>query len=148
MDALLVAIVVWLSSNFNLPATSDLPRVQFTSASKMSSLLYTGIAEQEQAEIVSSQSQSDVMSLYSNQSKTIYLLDGWSGRTPAELSILVHEMVHHLQAVGQLKFACPQEREELAYKAQEQWLGLFGGHNLMRDFQLDPFTILVKSKCL
>ena len=80
MDALLVAIVVWLSSNFNLPATSDLPRVQFTSASKMSSLLYTGIAEQEQAEIVSSQSQSDVISLYSNQSKTIYLLDGWSGR--------------------------------------------------------------------
>jgi hypothetical protein len=48
--------------------------------------------------------------------------------------------------VGQLKFACPEEREELAYKAQESWLHLFG-HDLEHDFQMDPFTILVKSKC-
>ena len=88
----------------------------------------------------------DIISLYSNESKTIFLLDGWTGKTPAELSILVHEMVHHLQNVGQLKFACPEEREELAYKAQESWLHLFG-HDLERDFQMDPFTILVKSKC-
>ena len=54
MDALLIAIVVWLSSNFNLPATFDLPRVEFTSATKMTSLLYKGTPEQEQAEIVSS----------------------------------------------------------------------------------------------
>jgi hypothetical protein len=75
-----------------------------------------------------------------------FLLNGWEGKTPAELSILVHEMVHHLQNVGQLKFACPEEREELAYKAQESWLHLFG-HDLEHDFQMDPFTILVKSKC-
>jgi hypothetical protein len=55
-------------------------------------------------------------------------------------------MVHHLQNVGQLKFACPEEREELAYKAQESWLHLYG-HDLEHDFQMDPFTILVKSKC-
>jgi hypothetical protein len=55
-------------------------------------------------------------------------------------------MVHHLQNVGQLQFACPEEREELAYKAQDQWLGLFG-HDLMHDFDMDAFTIAVKSKC-
>jgi hypothetical protein len=70
----------------------------------------------------------------------------WTGKTPAELSILVHEMVHHLQNVGQLQFACPEEREELAYKAQDQWLGLFG-HDLLHDFDMDAFTIAVKSKC-
>jgi Domain of unknown function (DUF6647) len=84
--------------------------------------------------------------LYSNKSKTIFMRDGWTGKTPAELSILVHEMVHHLQNVGQLQFACPEEREELAYKAQDQWLGLFG-HDLMHDFDMDGFTIAVKSKC-
>jgi len=89
----------------------------------------------------------DIVSLYSNESKTIFLLDGWTGKTPAELSILVHEMVHHLQNVGQLKFACPEEREELAYKAQDSWLHLFG-RDLESEFQMDPFTILVKSKCL
>jgi len=55
-------------------------------------------------------------------------------------------MVHHLQNVGQLKFECPQAREEIAYKAQNQWLGLFG-HDLEQDFQLDGFSILVKTKC-
>jgi hypothetical protein len=66
------------------------------------------------------------------------------GKTPAELSVLVHEMVHHRQNVGQLKFACPQVREELAYKAQNGWLGLFE-HDPEHDFQLDGFSILVKT---
>ena len=45
---------------------------------------------------------------------------------PAELSILVHEMVHHFQNMLGLKYECPQAREALAYRAQDQWLGLFG----------------------
>jgi hypothetical protein len=60
--------------------------------------------------------------------------------------MLVHEMVHHLQNVGQLKFACPQEREKLAYKAQDGWLALFGS-DLMQEFQIDPFSLLVKTNC-
>jgi hypothetical protein len=144
MEMLLTAIVLWLSTNFGLPSTFDHPRVEFVSATKMTSLFYKGIGE-EQAGMVSDPS--DIVSLYNTETKTIYLADGWSGKTPAELSILVHEMVHHLQNIGQLKFACPQEREEVAYKAQDRWLGLFGT-DLMRDFQMDPFTILMKSKCL
>lgn len=146
MEALLTAIVVWLSANYALPTTTDHPRVEFASASEMTSRFYENIARREQAGMVRNQSP-DIVSLYHNKSKTIYLLRGWKGETPAELSVLVHEMVHHLQNVGQLKFACPQEREEVAYKAQERWLGLFG-HDLQQDFQMDPFSILVKSKCL
>jgi hypothetical protein len=147
MEALLTAIVLWLSTTFNLPATFENPRVEFISATKMTALYSKSIGQHEQVAMVTNQSQPDVVSLYDHHAKTIYLLDGWNGKTPAELSILVHEMVHHLQTVGGLKFACPQEREELAYKAQERWLELFK-HNLEQDFQLDPFSILVKSKCL
>jgi hypothetical protein len=75
------------------------------------------------------------------------LPDAWTGDTPADLSILVHEVVHHLQNVGKLKFECPQEREQLAYKAQERWLGLFG-RDLLHDFEIDPFTLLVSTKCM
>ena len=56
-------------------------------------------------------------------------------------------MVHHLQNVGKLKFECPQEREQLAYKAQEKWLGLFG-RDLLSDFEIDRFTLLVSTKCM
>jgi hypothetical protein len=45
-----------------------------------------------------------------------------------------------------LKHECPQEREKLAYLAQERWLGLFG-HSLESDFDLDPFSLLVKTRC-
>ena len=146
MEALLTAMVVWLSASFNLPATFDHPRIDFASATKMTSLFYESIA-QEQAGMQSNQPLSEFVSIYNRQTRTIYLLDGWTGKTPAELSVLVHEMVHHLQNVAGLTFACSQEREELAYKAQERWLGLFG-HDLAQDFQLDPFSILVKTKCL
>jgi hypothetical protein len=87
------------------------------------------------------------VAVYSDATHTIYLPEGWTGGTPAELSVLVHELVHHVQNVGGLKYACPQEREKLAYMAQERWLGLFG-HNLEADFELDAFSLLVKTRCL
>jgi uncharacterized protein DUF6647 len=117
MEALLTAIVLWLSINFPLPANLNHPGIKFVSAAEMIAQR-TGVSASEIS--------SDILALYSNESKTIYLMDGWTGKTPAELSILVHEMVHHLQNVGQLKFACSEEREELAYKAQDDWLHLFG----------------------
>jgi len=147
MEALLTAIVMWLSTNYSLQASFNHPRVEFVSATKMAILLKKDIGIQQRNDVASSISGSDIVSLYNNKTQTIYLRSGWNGKTPAELSILVHEMVHHLQNVGHLKFACPQEREELAYEAQNRWLGLFK-HDLARDFGLDSFTILVKSKCL
>jgi uncharacterized protein DUF6647 len=146
MEALLTTIVVWLSANYDLPSSFERPRVEFVSAKEMTSHFYEGIARQEQPGMVLNQSEPDVVSLYSNETKTIYLLDGWQGKTPGELSMLVHEMVHHLQNVGQVKFACPQEREKLAYKAQDGWLGLFRT-DLMQEFQIDPFSLLVKTNC-
>ncbi|WP_347404092.1 DUF6647 family protein [Mesorhizobium sp. WSM4976] len=60
--------------------------------------------------------------------------------------MLVHEMVHYLQNAGGLKFACPAEREQMAYNAQERWLQLFG-RSLEAGFVLDPFTVLVRTNC-
>ena len=65
---------------------------------------------------------------------------------PLELSVLVHEMVHHLQNFSGLRYACPQEREELAYSAQAKWLDQFG-LNLIDAFELDTLTVLVRTKC-
>jgi hypothetical protein len=144
MEALLTAIVLWLSANFPLPANQNHPEIKLVSTAEMITVLNK--SQPQRSNISASELSSDIVSLYSNEAKTIYLRDGWTGRTPAELSILVHEMVHHLQNVGQLKFACPEEREELAYKAQNGWLILFG-RDLEREFQMDGFSILVKSKC-
>ena len=63
-----------------------------------------------------------------------------SQHPPAELSVLVHEMVHHLQAASDMRFACPAEREVLAYRAQGAWLGLFG-ESLESAFGIDAATL-------
>ena len=148
MNALLTAIALWLSSNFGLPASHDHPRVEFLPATEIVALRYGSLPGRgtQPANTVGQPSPRDVVSVYDNATRTIYLHQGWVGNTPAELSVLVHEMVHHLQSIGELKFECPQEREQLAYKAQEQWLNLFG-RDLLRDFELDPFTLLVITKC-
>jgi hypothetical protein len=145
MHNLLTAIVVWLSANFGLPANLDLPRIERMSSVEMTKLVYESIAV-DQRQAMSINNLRTVQSLYSVQKKTIYLPPEWTGRTPAELSELVHEMVHHLQNLSHTAFTCPAERERLAYEAQEKWLEMFG-HSLAADFNLDKFTVLVVTTC-
>jgi len=148
VNTLLTTIVLWLSTNFGLPASNEHPRVEFRPPAEIVALRYGNVVDRgsQAANALAQPSPREVVSVYDHATKTIYLPEGWLGNTPAELSVLVHEMVHHLQNVGKLKFECPQEREQIAYKAQERWLNLFG-RDLLRDFELDPFTLLVITKC-
>ena len=149
MDALLTVIILWLSANFGLPANYEHPRVEFVPPSKIVALRYRGLSglQAPAAAGTALPGQREAVAVYDVATKTIFLRDDWSGKSPADLSVLVHEVVHHLQALGKLKFECPQEREQLAFTAQEKWLNLFGT-NLEREFEIDPFTLLVTTKCM
>jgi hypothetical protein len=102
----------------------------------------TALQEQES----SFEKRRDVVALYNDQTKTIYLSDKWTGTTPSELSVLVHEMVHHLQNEAGTTFECPAEREKLAYEAQDKWLRLFG-RNLEAEFEINGLALLVSTSC-
>jgi hypothetical protein len=146
MDALLTTIVLWLSANFDLPAIYEHPRIEFASSASMVALRDQSLSSWQMVGPSDQTEAREIVSVYDDRTKALYLPEVWNGNTPAEVSILVHEMVHHLQNVGNMKFACPQVREQIAYKAQEKWLGLFG-RDLYRDFEIDPFTLLVKTNC-
>lgn len=139
MQILLTTIVTWLSFNFSVPAVYDHPRIEFLSPKAMQAVRH------RRAELAARAP--EVEALYDDATRTIYLAEGWTGRSPAELSVLVHEMVHHVQNVAGLKYACPEEREKPAYVAQGQWLALFG-RKLMDEFELDPMTVLVRTNCM
>jgi hypothetical protein len=62
-------------------------------------------------------------------------------------TILVHQMVHHLQNLGKLKYECPPAREALAYAAQDKWLAL-SELKLVDEFELDPFMLAVGTRCI
>ncbi len=149
---LLAAIEGWLAFQFALPSVGRHPRIELLHPAKIAALRHQGFIPNSGGENAPNRrpvaaTPREVVAVYSDATQTIYLAEGWTGTTPGELSVLVHEMVHHLQNMGGHKYECPQGREQLAYLAQDRWLGLLG-HSLEQDFELDAFSILVKTKCM
>ena len=152
LQPLLTAIEAWLASQFDLPSVERQPNIELAHPGRIAALRYQGLLSGSGRDSAPNgaldlSSEHDIVAVYADPTQTIYLPEGWTGTTAAELSILVHELVHHVQNVAGLKYACPQEREKLAYAAQERWLGLFG-HTLERDFELDGFSLLMKTRCM
>ena len=124
--ALLVRIDEWLAANFELPRATELPRVEYASTAKIAALRYNGVAVTASADVTGSIARAaferTTVAIYVDAEKTIYLADEWSGQRPAELSVLVHEMVHHMQSLAGIQYECPRQREKLAYAAQDKFL--------------------------
>jgi hypothetical protein len=154
---LLTAIAHWLSQEFGLPIIDRFPEIKLISSGELGALRYSNQAAPSADEGVrdpgTGQAPSwvypatnDTVAVYIDRAEIIYLTESWTGRTPADLSVVVHEMVHHFQYRLGLKYECPQDREKLAYAAQDRWLHLFG-HSLEADFELDGFSVLGKTRC-
>jgi uncharacterized protein DUF6647 len=135
-QAVLTSIITWVSNTLDLPAIYDQPHVERAPKVKLTAALHG-------SPLVS---QRGVLSMYDDAKHTIYLPEDWSGQTPEGISILIHEMVHHLQNIAGLKYECPQGREKLAYVAQERWLSM-SGRSLEKDFGIDPLTYLLSTEC-
>lgn len=134
---LLDTVVLWLVANYDLVASADAPAVVGLPDSALVAMRYGPDASVRPG---------DVLALYSDADRTIYVSESWTGSTAAEISILVHEMVHHLQSAAGMRFACPAEREVLAYRAQDAWLSLFG-ESLESSFGIDAAMLLVGTVC-
>jgi hypothetical protein len=161
-QALMRAIKLWISNNFDLRATYPNPDIELVSPETIIALRYKGLlsdrprdlvmADQrvpvvQLEDMVAAYDREDALAVYDVGMKTIYLPKKWTDSTPAEISILVHEMVHHLQGMAKAKYECPQAQEQLAYAAQEMWLGLFG-RSLKSEFEIDPLTLVVSTRCI
>jgi Domain of unknown function (DUF6647) len=95
-----MAISSWLSANFGLPKTHQMPHVGY-------------IATSEMAETAT----------YHSRTQTIYLPVGWNGSTPTEMAAFVRAMVHHMQSeVGTAYESSPAQ---LAKAVQGRWLAMF-----------------------
>jgi Zn-dependent membrane protease YugP len=138
MEALLSAIVTWLSINYGLPPNYSHPTIELLPNAQIENIHYGALDLSWQRKVVA---------VYDAATKTVILSDAWTGISPADQSVLVHEMVHHLQSLADLRYECPASREKLAYAAQEEWLGLFGG-SLLTEFKLDRMTLKLTTQCM
>lgn len=154
MQELLIVLVTWLAVSMGLPSVDEQPEIRRASGRAMSALRldrasggFPRHADAGAGEAAYLASRPDLHAVYDDRTRTIYLPQEWTGATPAETSILVHELVHHLQNVEGLSYTCPEAREKEAYRAQARWLEIFGT-SLEREFDLDPMTILVRTNCM
>lgn len=146
-EALLNAITTWISAELSLPPAAALPKLEFVSASQITAFRHHGFSlRQTETGAPDWIQRREVVALYDDASRTMYLRDDWTGAKPEELSVLVHEMVHHLQNLSETPYECPQARERPAYEAQDKWLHLFG-QDLADDFGIDPFTLVAITGC-
>lgn len=146
-------ILAWLSADMELPLANQPPRIAFVSNEKIASLRYKRFPGEVPQPVVASNERTpgavepEIVAVYVDDEQTVYLPVGWAGDTPTEVSVLVHELVHHLQNLASEKFACPQAREKAAYAAQERWLAR-SGRTLQGEFEIDPMTLLVRTSCV
>lgn len=133
------AVADWLRAEFGL-TVDPLPAIEFASPKRLGSLRFRGVASDHLGD------GRDVVAIYDDEARTIYLPHDWTGATPAEISVLVHEMVHHAQNLSRAKFDCPQARERQAYEAQGRWLA-DSGSDLAVSFGIDGFSLLVLTNC-
>jgi hypothetical protein len=137
-ELLVSVIVTWLAANFDLPAMNDHVSIKLAPPPQIAALRY-GVSGTDGGR--------HVLGVYVDRTRTIYLPEDWTGRSPAETSVLVHELVHYLQHLDMRAYDCPEAREKLAYAAQEKWLGLFG-RSLLQDFEIDAMTLKVVTACM
>jgi hypothetical protein len=117
---LLDGIGTWLVSNFELPAVQDRPVIDFVPKTRLAAMRLQGHFPSEGSNDAryNEPGQRRPVAIYDDSSKTIFLPDDWVGQSAADKSILVHEMVHHIQNLARIKYECPRAREKPAYLAQ------------------------------
>jgi hypothetical protein len=140
--SVLDAALHWLAEEFGLPEVAELPRIAFAPPERLVAL-HLGDA----SHAASAATGPEVVAVYVDAQRTIYLPQGWTGATPAETSVLIHELVHHVQNLAGLGYACPAEREKPAFAAQAAWLERHGS-DLETAFGIDAMTLLVRTGCL
>ena len=135
----LAAIAGWVAAELGTPAPEALPRVAFVAADELHRRRYGAAAAEAAATL-------DLVALYDDATRTIYLAEGWTGATPRESSVLVHEMTHHVQSLAGRRYGCGAEREAEAYALQDRWLAR-SGETLETAFEIDALTLLVLTHC-
>lgn len=86
MNELVGVLVLWLSVTFGLPQTNELPEVRFMHSAELTAIRYGHPLTRGRA---------DVVALYHDRTETILLGKGWDSSRAVDVSVLVHELVHH-----------------------------------------------------
>ena len=88
-----------------------------------------------------------VEGLYSLEDHSIYLPEGWRGDDLRDRSVLLHELIHHLQYLNKIKAVCRAQDDWQALELQLAWLREQGVEDPVDLLDLNPLYILMLRQC-
>lgn len=143
IEAVMRERMAWIAARSDYEAPDDLPAVEYFSPSELLILNY-GAEMVAQSELPGSRTYlPPVEALYDREAHIIYLPTGYDHNDLATSSVLVHELVHHMQAAGGHRFDCPDAAESDAYALHNRWI------SEMRtgEVRSDPLFVMVVAQC-
>lgn len=138
---LLESLSAWVAAEMGLRGPVPAPMIEFVSGPEMAATLSAASAHP-----LNSSDTANVEALYHAPTGRMILRKTWQDGSLEQISILVHELVHHAQFFTKRKFACYAELEDEAFRIQEKWLELTG-RNLSTAFGLNKLSRLVLTNC-
>lgn len=136
MSELVVALLTWIAGEVGLVAPPP-PSIELVPKERIS----------VRAHGRGWRAGDDVMALYDGDAATVYLPDDFSGADLRSRSLLVHELVHHVQFFHRLSFECGATRERQAYELTAKWLRAQGVADPYAIMDTDEYSIVAMSAC-
>jgi hypothetical protein len=133
MKEILTALMIWLGANTPFSTNFDVPKVVFLPQNQLEQMFY-GDNKYEPDQL---------HGMYNKEIDTIFLPDDWDRREAWDMGVLVHEMVHYLQDMNNMDFACSREMERMAWPIQQFYLK----HQWDYTWEYDKLWFLVISSC-
>ena len=146
IEPIISLIGKFLSEKLEFPGPARPPRVEFVSSVQIMAIRYRDVSTEPELLWLSGKPNALDMA-YDEARGIIYLSEYWTGGSPAEISVLLHGLVNHTQHEYGLTYACAQQREEVAFAAQEAWLKQFG-RSLSETFGLDEAAQMLSTQCI
>jgi hypothetical protein len=88
-----------------------------------------------------------IKALYAPKSHVVYLSEKWNPDDLRDRSYLLHELIHHLQALNNVKAPCLAANERPTFELQLEWLREQGIQDPYKFLDIDELTISLISVC-
>ena len=137
MDAMVITLISWIAAISNF-AVVDPPRILLIPKREIDEYYYRPSEVNKFFQL---------QAIYKSTNAMIYLRDTWRSTELYDQSVLLHELVHHLQMNNNVKAPCQAAKERQAYDLQVAWLREQGVENPYALMGTNELTIYLLSSC-
>ena len=148
INTVLAVLMLWISQSMGVVMPTEFPVLEYATSQEMTCLMAG--QDPEDCDIVLAVDEPRILALYNPASRVLTLEKGRDYTTPASISIIVHELTHHIQTVYRLSYSCLEKLEQVAYDMQIKWLEArgFDAYALLeKDLKLNRMAIFFITVC-